>query len=576
MEPKRTFRKLVKNLKLDFGTRVKITLALLGDTSTQFLAKVIRACGYDDQLNLEVWQSDYDQIDLQLNNVDSEYYGKDHDYTIIFKSAQKLIKTYYVSKKKNSLAEFFIDKMAQHIESINQRKKTRIIIFNLVEIPDQIYNNFGNRYEGSWIYQLRKINIDLMDLARGYDNVYICDLSIIQNRLGRETFLDPVNFTRSDATIGLKALPAVGRSVCDIVAAGTGKFNKCLILDLDHTMWGGIIGDDGIENIQIGSLGIGKVFSEIQLWAKTLKNRGVILCICSKNTESVAKEPFERHPDMILRLDDIAVFMANWESKSDNIRHIQAILNIGFDSMVFLDDNPFERNLVRTELPEVTVPELPKDPVYYLPYLEQFNLFETLTVSSLDKDRTKQYQTEAKRVVFHKAQGSLEEYLKNLKMEARVSAFDNFHVPRISQLTQRSNQFNLRTIRYDEAEIKTLINSENHITRYIALGDKFGDYGLIGLLVLEKLNEEQAFIDTWIMSCRVLKRNVEALALNELVKTCHEQGFSTLIGERLPTKKNVLVEHHYENLGFLEGDDGRWYLDLENYEEKEHFIKKLT
>ena len=188
--------------------------------------------------------------------------------------------------------------------------------------------------------------------------------------------------------LSIDALPLVGSRTLDILCAIKGDFKKCIILDLDNTTWGGVIGDDGMENIQVGSLGIGKAFTEFQYWVKKLKSRGIIVSVCSKNTESVALEPFEKHPEMVLQLDDISVFVANWENKADNIRHIQSILNIGFDSMVFIDDNPFERNIVRENLPEVTVPEMPEDPAEYLEYLYKLNLFETVSHSKLDKDRT--------------------------------------------------------------------------------------------------------------------------------------------------------------------------------------------
>ena len=235
-----------------------------------------------------------------------------------------------------------------------------------------------------------------------------------------------------------------------------------MILDLDNTTWGGIIGDDGMENIQIGSLGIGKAFSEFQYWIKKLKNRGIIVAVCSKNTESVAKEPFEKHPDMVLRLSDISVFIANWDNKVDNIRQIQSILNIGFDSMVFLDDNPFERNIVRENIPEICVPELPEDPANYLEYLYGLNLFETVSFSNEDSARTKLYQIEAERAKVQKKFTNEDDFLKNLEMVSVIEPFNKFNTPRMAQLSQRTNQFNLRTIRYSEADIERISKSKDY------------------------------------------------------------------------------------------------------------------
>ena len=569
-----SFKELSKKSKKELPDAPYVKVALLGDTATQVLSKAIVGYGRTCGINIELQEADYNQLDLQILNPASELYSSEPEFIVIFKSSQKLLKKYYKSdyEGKANFADTTISTLNQYIGTINQQINTKIILFNFTELPDMVFNNYGNKVPHSWIYQSRKLNYQLMELASNTDNVFIADIAAIQNRYGRVESFDPQIYIRTDIITSLKILPDVARSVMDIIQSARGKFKKCLILDLDNTTWGGIIGDDGIEHIQVGSLGLGKAFTELQSWAKNLKERGIILAICSKNEDKTAREPFEKHPDMVLRLDDIAVFVANWENKADNIRYIQSILNIGYDSMVFLDDNPFERNLVRQELPEVTVPELPKDPAEYVPYLQQFNLFETTSYSSLDKDRTGQYQREAKRVGLQKNFGSISEFLENLKMEAIAKSFDKFHVPRIAQLTQRSNQFNLRTIRYSEKEIKDIINSDQHSSLYVSLKDKFGDYGLISLVILNK-EKEGLFIDTWIMSCRVLKRDVESFVLNELVRIAKEEGVSYLIGERLPTKKNIIVKDHYKNLGFEERAN-KWYLAIDTYNNRENFITK--
>jgi FkbH-like protein len=346
-----------------------------------------------------------------------------------------------------------------------------------------------------------------------------------------------------------------------------------VILDLDNTLWGGIIGDDGLENIQIGSLGIGKAFTEFQYWLKKLKNRGIILAVCSKNTEAIAKEPFEKHPDMVLRLEDIAVFVANWDNKADNIRRIQSTLNIGFDSMVFLDDNPFERNIVRENITGITVPELPEDPAEYLEFLYTLNLFETVSSASAeDAERTKLYQVQAERAAQQMAFTNEEDYLKSLDMTSLVEPFNKFNTPRVAQLSQRSNQFNLRTVRYNEAEISALANDKNFFSHTFTLEDKFGDNGLICIIILKAQDTDTLFIDTWLMSCRVLKRGMENFTLNTIVKTAKKNGYKYLCGEYLPTAKNEMVKDHYQNLGFSYRD-GKWLLNVNDYENKPCFIK---
>ncbi|MDR2847913.1 MAG: HAD-IIIC family phosphatase, partial [Bacteroidales bacterium] len=338
-------------------------------------------------------------------------------------------------------------------------------------------------------------------------------------------------------------------------------------------VWGGVIGDDGMENIQIGQLGIGKAFTEFQYWIKKLQQRGIIVAVCSKNTEAIAKEPFEKHPDMVLKLSDIAVFVANWENKADNIRKIQQILNIGFDSMVFLDDNPFERNLVRENIPQITVPELPEDAALYLDYLYGLNLFETVSYSGEDAKRTQQYQKEAERAVFQESFTNEDDFLQSLHMVSDTQPFNNFTIPRVAQLSQRSNQFNLRTIRYTEDDVKRISQSDKYLTLSFTLEDKFGDNGLICAIILEKRDNQVLFIDTWLMSCRVLKRGMEVYVLNALVDLAKANGFTTLLGEYLPTAKNEMVKDHYKNLDFAPAD-GLWKLNIQAYQRKDNHITK--
>lgn len=386
-------------------------------------------------------------------------------------------------------------------------------------------------------------------------------------------------YVNTEMILSLDALPYVASRTVDIIAAVEGKFKKCLILDLDNTVWGGIVGDDGWENIQVGhGLGIGKAFSEFQQWVKKLKKRGIIIAVCSKNDEKKAKEPFEKNPEMVLKLDDIAVFVANWENKADNIRTIQSILNISFDSMVFLDDNPFERSMVRENVAGVTVPELPEDPSDYLEFLYSQNLFETASYSEDDKERTKQYQVEAKRVSMQKSFTNDADFLKSLDMVSVVKGFDKFNIPRVAQLSQRSNQFNLRTVRYTDAEIFAIEKNDNYVTFSFTLKDKFGDNGLICVIILNKKNTETLFVDTWFMSCRVLKRGMENFALNTIMEWAKINGFKKIVGEYLPTAKNAMVEQHYPNLGFtkIEGVETMQYvLDVNSYKPCECYIKRI-
>ncbi|SFN47698.1 HAD-superfamily phosphatase, subfamily IIIC/FkbH-like domain-containing protein [Chryseobacterium oleae] len=569
----KTFSELKKELRREIPQLKKIKIALLGDTATQFLNVALKGTAVNDGFDFEIFEADFGQISRQILDPTSEYYEFNPDYTIIFESTHKLLSQYYKSyNTQTAFAEQKISYIEDLYRTIQSRTKSRIIYCNFPGIDNQVFGNFAGKVESSFVFQLNKLNYLLSaQVAIRHNNFFIADLLSIQNKWGRNFMFSPSIYVNTEMVLSLDALPIVAHHITGIISSLEGKFKKCLILDLDNTTWGGIIGDDGLEKIQIGSLGIGKAFTEFQYWIKALQRRGVILAVCSKNDEDKAREPFEKHPDMVLKMEDIAVFVANWDNKADNIRKIQSILNIGFDSMVFLDDNPFERNIVRENLPEVCVPELPEDPAEYLEYLYGLNLFETASFSENDAERTKQYQVEAQRAVDLDSFTNVEDFLKSMNMTSDVKAFDSFSKPRVSQLTQRSNQFNLRTVRYTEQDVDHLIHSDDHYTLSFTLKDKYGDNGLICVIVLEKKSPEILFIDTWLMSCRVLKRGMEDFTLNTIVETARKNGYQYVVGEYLPTAKNQMVKDHYERLGFSAKED-QWILNVNEYNTKEVFI----
>ncbi len=571
------FALLKKNLKKSTEGFKTVRMAILGDSATQFVAQAIKAMGVESSLNLEIFEAEFNQIDRQILDPSSELYHFSVDVVLIFQSSHKLLQKYNktVTDGRHRFAEDNISHIQQWISVLQTNTNAKIIFCNYTEEDDRVFGQYANKVESAFIFQLRKLNFSLQELASLTPNLYICDLSTIQNTIGREKFWSPAIYTNTEMVVSIDALPYFAHAVVQIIAAFQGNFKKCIILDLDNTMWGGVIGDDGLENIQIGLLGIGKAFTELQHWVKKLQQRGIIVAVCSKNTESIAKEPFEKHPDMVLRLSDIAVFVANWENKADNIRKIQRILNIGFDSMVFVDDNPFERNIVRENIPQIVVPELPEDPALYLDYLYGLNLFETVSYSGEDAKRTEQYQKEAERVVFQESFTNEDDFLKSLNMISDTKSFDNFSIPRIAQLSQRSNQFNLRTIRYTEEDVKRIAQSDQYATFSFTLEDKFGDNGLICAIILKKKENKTLFIDTWFMSCRVLKRGMEAYTLNAIVAFAKANGYDQIVGEYIPTPKNEMVRNHYPQLGFeATADENRWRLDVAAYEIKKNYITK--
>ncbi len=575
------YKDLKKNLKKDISGYPSVKMALVGDTATQFLATAICGMGCERGYRIDLFEAEYNQVERQFMDPSSELYAFGADFIVVFQSTHKLAE--YHSGLPVERQVLMADERLAFVASICENQSfanRKIICFNYPEIEDTVFGSYANKVASSFSYQVRKLNYELMNLSQRYPNLFVCDIAGVQNKFGRDFMFAPNVYVSTEMVLSVDALPYVASRVMDIVCACKGQFKKCLILDLDNTVWGGVIGDDGVEGIQLGhGLGIGKAFTEFQMWVKKLKQRGIIICVASKNNEETAKEPFEKHPDMILKLDDIAVFQANWETKVDNIRAIQSILNIGFDAMVFLDDNPFERHIVRENIPGITVPELPEDPGEYLEYLYSLNLFETASYSNADKDRTKQYQVEARRVSLAKTFTNEADFLKSLDMVSTVSGFTKFNTPRVAQLSQRSNQFNLRTIRYNEADITALAEDRNVIDLSFTLEDKFGDNGLIAVVIMKHEDAETLFVDTWFMSCRVLKRGMENFTLNTMVECAKAAGCKRIIGEYLPTAKNRMVENHYMDLGFTklaDSETARYELDVEAYQPRECYIEKKT
>ncbi len=573
---KPNFITLKKNAKQDMSKLKEYKIAILGDCSTQHLATALKGYGYQEGYHLNIFDSDYNQIDSQIMDDTSELYQHQPDAVLLYMSSEKLYENFCETgvQQRENFADLTIEKIKNAWQNLSSKIKTNILQFNFIEIDDRTFGNYANKTPNSFIYQLRKLNYQLMELASNTKNAFLIDLSTIQNTYGRETVHDDKLYYIAKMPLSTNILPEVSKQVLDVIKALNGKFKKCAILDLDNTLWGGVIGDDGLKSIQIGELGLGHAFSEFQMWLKELKNRGIILAVCSKNNENIAKEPFEKHPDMILKLDDISMFVANWEDKATNIKYIQETINIGMDSIVFIDDNPFERNLVKGMIPDITVPELPEDPAMYLSYLKSLNLFETASYSENDKDRTKQYQAEVGRTTMQSNFQNFDDYLKSLEMQATVHPFEEFEFPRISQLTQRSNQFNLRTIRYTEAEIEQIAKDEKYLTLSFSLKDKFGDYGLISVVIMEKQDEKTLFLDTWLMSCRVLKRGMEEFIINQVIETAKANGFSKVVGEYIPTPKNAMVQKIYAKLGFTDLGDGKFEVNVDQFNFNKTNIKK--
>jgi FkbH-like protein len=380
--------------------------------------------------------------------------------------------------------------------------------------------------------------------------VTIHDVDGLSALVGRRNWGDERFFHHAKLPCAPEYLVEYAHSVASILLAQLGQSKKCLVLDLDNTLWGGVIGDDGMGGIRLGQGDAeGEGYLAFQRYAQKLRQRGVILAVCSKNTDQVAREVFVKHPEMALKLDDISCFMANWDDKPANLRAIAQQLNIGLNSLVFLDDNPAERAIVRKLTPEVSVPEVSGDPLDFIAALERGRYFQTVSLGREDLQRTGYYLSNAQRRAVESSVENIAEFLRSLQMVATVGPITGMSLERSTQLINKSNQFNLTTVRRSSGEIQTIISDPTWLTLTVSLKDRFGDNGLISVL-LAKTKGDALDIDTWLMSCRVLKRNVEQLLLNCICRWALQRGLKELRGHYIPTAKNELVKDHFTSLGF--------------------------
>ena len=551
----KSYNELLKIKENNISNYQKTSVSILSDQTIHFLSKIIRKMGIVNLIDISIWEAPINQIDQQILNDNSEFNNNSFETVIIFESSHSLLKKFNLLEDKEKFAIIEFERIKNLLEKIVDSSNINIILFNFYELNDFTFGNYSSKNNVSFIYQLRKLNFLISEYSLKNIRISILDISSIQNRIGSEKMFDSKMYINYDMILTLDSIPYVSKNIIDIILVQKSLFKKCLILDLDNTLWGGIIGDDGIENIELGQLGIGKCFVEFQSWIKKLKDRGIIICICSKNDEKIAKNVFINHPNMVLKLDDISIFVANWNSKVDNIKSIQKALNINFDSIVFIDDNPFERDSVKNQIPDICVPNIPEDPADYLSFLCQENLFETVSTSELDKDRTKLYQTEFKRIKTKNNFTDLSSYMSSLNMVSKVEGLNKFNIPRVSQLSQRSNQFNVRTIRYSEDELIKIMKSKKYYSLIFSLNDKFGDYGIISFMILKKVSKNQIFIENWAMSCRVIERGVEEFIINYIMDFSKKHFIKNIISEYLETKKNKLVENLFPKLGFFAFQD---------------------
>ena len=536
-------------------TKDPLKIAVLGTHSIQHFVNVLRLFLDREGIYADIYEGEYDGINMDVLDESSELYKFEPDVCMLmmrYTDAQLETKADVDAKME------YLRSLWEHLDKISG---VTVLQTNFALPLTRSFNALEAAYEDSYGSLLRSLNMRLT--AEHPSNVHIVDMEYLSSYYGKRDWFDEGSYFLTKQGFNMTYLGPVAYETARIIKAVHGHTNKCLVLDLDNTVWGGVVGDDGALGIELDPHNpIGEAYRAFQKYVLALKKRGVILAVNSKNDEAIAKEPFISNPDMILKLDDIACFVANWNDKASNMHYIAKSLNIGIDTLVFFDDNPAEREIISKFCPSVTVIDVPVEPEMYVRALDEAAPFEWAAITKEDRARSDSYIENAKREAMQASFVDYDEYLKALEMQGTCGLVGDNELERFAQLTNKSNQFNLRTQRYSEGEISVMLKDSDTRCVYVSLSDKFSQYGVISCIILKRGNEENGFgpedcfIDNWCMSCRVLKRGVENFAFETVISIARQMGCKRIIGEYIRSKKNSMVEGFYARLGFEPMDGG--------------------
>ncbi|MCG2632721.1 HAD-IIIC family phosphatase [Bradyrhizobium sp. WYCCWR 13023] len=575
-----TLHRLFKSLPVELRGRTKQRLAILGGFTTHQLKDFIELYLFGSGIDVELYESDFGLFRQEILDPNSGLYSFKPNRVFVATNWRNIAHVPAVSDSREQVAEL-LDREVNDWANLWRIAHDRLgcqILQNNFDIPTwKALGNYETRHPAAFSRYISELNRLFADRAPSY--VTIHDVEGLASDVGRWAWGDERFFLHAKIPCAPEHLVNYAYNVSSVIAAELGLSRKCLVLDLDNTLWGGVIGDDGLGGIRV-SQGEpeGEGFLAFQRYVKTLKARGVILAVCSKNNESIAREVFEKHPDMLLRLDDISCFVANWTDKAANLRAIARQLNIGLDSLVFIDDNPAERSIIRQMVPAVAVPEVSTDPVDFIATLDRHQYFQVSSIGQEDFKRSEFYRANAMRGAVESSATGMEDFLRSLEMTATIGPVLPTTLERTAQLINKSNQFNLTTRRRSSADVLALMNSPDWIAVTASLTDRFGDNGLVSV-VFGHVEEDVLDVDTWLMSCRVLKRGLEHFVLNYLCDQAGARGLRCIRGTYIPTAKNELVRDHYADLGFRQvhaGSDGRtiWELNLAERQPLTTFIQQ--
>lgn len=549
-------------------------LGIISNATLDLIAPDLITAGWRHGINLQPIFADFDQAVQEALNPDSDINTAAPDAVLLaidYRGYPFANGTFGMCAE-NLTAPDCLAYLNQIRQGFATNAGSTCIVQTLAMPPSPLIGSLDAQVEGALRKEIAAFNAHITGELKNSPDVLL-DIASLASAVGSYQWFDERQWYTSRIPMSNELTPLYCEHIARTVSAIRGKSKKCVVLDLDNTLWGGVIGDDGLENIHIGQGNPrGESHLALQRYLLELKELGIVLAVCSKNEKETALLPFREHPDMLIKEDDIAVFVANWEDKAGNIRAIAKTLDIGLDAIVFVDDNPFERELVKNFIPEVAVPELPDDAALYPRYIAAAGYFESVSLTAEDRQRSQQYMENAKRSMALQSAGNIDEFLSSLQMEIHFNSFDAFNRKRITQLINKTNQFNLTTRRYTERDVEGFEAADNCFTLQVKLTDRYGDNGMISVVLCKETDREWE-VDIWLMSCRVIRRKVEEAVCNEIVRQAAACGIHTIRGIYRPTAKNGLVENHYKDLGFSQtatsDEQSVWKLSVADYQFKD-------
>jgi FkbH-like protein len=552
-------------------------LAVLASSTVNHLLPAIRVAGLRRRLMIDVHMGAYNQYRQDLLDSASSLHKSAPEFILFSITARDTVAgvpLMATGDEANETIARSIDELRLLWRKARETFNATIIQQTFLDISEPVFGSYDRLVPGAPTRVIKQLN-DELSKAAAQDGAVLLDVARASERDGIDAWFDTGNWLHGKLEIAPEAAVPFGEMVARVVAAQRGLSKKCLVFDLDNTLWGGVIGDDGLEGLVLGEgSAAGEAHLALQRYAKQLKERGVLIAVCSKNDPVIADSAFRDHPEMLLTRSDISAFVANWDDKAENLKAIAAQLNIGLDSLVFVDDNQVERARVRQSLPMVAVPELPKDIAHYVRCLADAGYFEVVAFTSEDRQRTEQYAANTEREALLKLSGSMDDFLRGLEMSVVFGHFRAADLVRVTQLFNKTNQFNTTTRRYTSEEVAKFAAADEGMTLQFRLLDKYGDNGLVSAMILQPdpKQPEVLEIDNWVMSCRVFGRQLEFEALNITVEQARGRGVKALRATYIQTAKNGVISELYPSLGFSRVSDGMarndatcWFLNLAEY-----------